>query len=148
MQHAPIQETSSQIVSAPKYVLSLWLWLVVVLGSVAAAWPGAFETEGARKAFFWLVAGLASICIGATQATSRTFVGQITPTGMAGEFFGFMTFAGRASAILGPLVFGTISAATGGDQRWAVGSIGVFFAIGLALLLLVPEPHSDSGSDS
>jgi UMF1 family MFS transporter len=119
--------------------LSLWIWLAVVGGAVIAAWPGLFGDLAARKALFWGVAALASLCIGATQATSRTYVGQIAPAGMSGEYFGFMALAGRASAVLGPFVFGTISAASGGDQRWSVASIGAFFAVGLILLQRAPR---------
>ena len=81
---------------------------------------------------------MSSLCIGAVQATSRTFVGQMAPAGRAGEFYGFMAFAGKGSAILGPLVFGLASAAFD-SQRVAVGTIGVFFFVGLVLLLRVPS---------
>ena len=126
--------------------LSLWLWLIVVVGSVWAAWPGAFESTTSAKTLFWGVAALASLCIGATQATSRTYVAALAPPGMSGEFFGFMALAGRASAVLGPWVFGEVSRASGGDQRWAVATIGGFFAIGLVLLALVREPVPGSAA--
>jgi UMF1 family MFS transporter len=121
--------------------MSLWLWLLVVAGGVAAAWPDLLGSLDTRKAVFWGVAALASLCMGATQATSRTLLAQITPGGMTSQFFGFFALAGRASGVLGPLVFGQVSALTGGDQRWAVASTGVFFAIGLVLLARVPDPR-------
>ena len=108
------------------------MWLGVVAGSEAAAWPGLFSVADA-KLVFWGVAVLASLGIGAIQATSRTFVGQLAPDGRSGEFFGFMAFAGKGSAILGPLVFGLVSDAFA-SQRLAVASIGVFFVIGLLLM--------------
>ena len=118
-------------------VATLVMWLGVVAGAEIAAWPGLFEIEGA-KSFFWGVAVLASLCIGASQATARTLVGKLAPRGQSGEFYGYMAFTGKASAIIGPLVFGLVSAATG-SQRAAVLTIGVFFAIGLVLLLRVRE---------
>jgi len=118
-------------------VATLVMWLCVVAGAEIAAWPGLFSLEGA-KAFFWGVAVLASLCIGASQATARTFVGKLAPEGRSGEFYGYMAFTGKGSAILGPVVFGAVSEACD-SQRAAVLTIGVFFAIGLALLLRVRE---------
>lgn len=124
-------------------VASLLMWLAVVAGAEVAAWPGLFEA-GTAKGVFWGVAGLASLCIGAIQATSRTFVGQLAPAGRSGEFFGFMAFAGKGSAIAGPLVFGWVSE-TLASQRVAVLSIGVFFLIGLILMLRVQDPLTGRG---
>jgi len=118
-------------------VITLVMWLGVVAGAEIAAWPGLFEPEGA-KAFFWGVAVLASLCIGASQATARTFVGKLAPKGRSGEFYGYMAFTGKGSAILGPLVFGVVSEACD-SQRAAVLTIGAFFAVGLVLLLRVRE---------
>lgn len=119
-------------------VITLFMWLVVVAGAEAAAWPGLFSKSGAQNCF-WGVAVLASLCIGAIQATSRTFVGQLAPEGRSGEFFGFMAFAGKGSAIVGPFVFGFVSS-TFHSQRLAVLSIGFFFLMGLALMVFVRRP--------
>jgi UMF1 family MFS transporter len=119
-------------------VVSLLMWLAVVAGAELAVWPGLFE-PGTAKGVFWGVAALASLCIGAIQATSRTFVGQLAPEGRGAEFFGFMAFAGRGSAIVGPFVFGWVSQACA-SQRAAVLSIGLFFVIGLILMLRVQDP--------
>jgi MFS transporter, UMF1 family len=121
-------------------VITILMWLLVVVGSEIAAWPGLFSMGGA-KAFFWGVAALASLCIGASQATARTFVGLLSPEGRSGEFFGYMAFTGKGSAIMGPLVFGLVSNAFQ-SQRAAVLTIGVFFATGLALLLRVKEERA------
>jgi UMF1 family MFS transporter len=123
-------------------VVTLFMWLAVVAGAELAAWPGLFSVSGA-KACFWGVAGLASLCIGAIQATSRTFVGQLAPEGRAGEFYGFMAFAGKGSAILGPLVFGLASDIFD-SQRVAVLTIGAFFLIGLLLLARVADPRRET----
>jgi UMF1 family MFS transporter len=122
----------------PKAVLvaTLFIWLIVVAGSEAAVWPGLFSPQNA-KSVFWAVAALASLAIGAIQATSRSFVGQMAPKGQSGEFYGFMAFAGKGSAILGPLVFGVVSDVFD-SQRAAVGTIGLFFVAGLILLFRVP----------
>ena len=48
--------------------------------------------------------------------------------------FGFYAVVGKSSAILGPIVFGTVSHALGGNQRAAVLAVGAFFVLGLVLL--------------
>ncbi len=119
-------------------IVTLFMWLVVVVGAEISAWPDLFEVSGA-KLCFWGVATLASLCIGAVQATSRTFVGQLAPLERAAEYFGFMAFAGKGSAILGPLVFG-ITSDLFNSQRVAVLSIGLFFLVGLLLMFRVHAP--------
>ncbi len=118
-------------------VITLLIWLGVVAGAELAVWPGLFS-QASAKSCFWIVAGFASLAIGAIQATSRGFVGQLAPVGRAGEFYGFMAFAGKGSAILGPLIFGLLSEGFS-SQRPAVASVGAFFFVGLVLLLRVPK---------
>ena len=50
----------------------------------------------------------------------------LIPPGREGEFFGFYNLCGKSAAVLGPLVFGMVSSATGGNQRdasWRVISV-------------------------
>jgi MFS-type transporter involved in bile tolerance (Atg22 family) len=53
---------------------------------------------------------------------------------MEAEIFGFYTLCGKTAAVMGPLVFGGISHAAGGNQRAGILAIGVFFVTGLVLL--------------
>jgi UMF1 family MFS transporter len=86
---------------------------------------------------FWIVAVLAGTGLGAIQAASRTFMATLIPARREAEFFGFYALVGKAGAILGPLVFGSVSWATGGDQRAAIVVVGLLFLAGLALLARV-----------
>jgi UMF1 family MFS transporter len=90
-------------------------------------------TQGA----FWGAAMGIGLVMGATQSASRGFLATVAGTG-AGELFGFKAVAGKFSAILGPLVFGLVSQATG-DQRPALLAVGLFFVAGLVLMLGVDE---------
>lgn len=83
---------------------------------------------------FFVVAAFAGSGMGAIQAASRTFMARLIPAGREAEFFGFYALCGKASAILGPLVFGMVSVATGGNQRLALLSVLVFFVAGFLLL--------------
>jgi UMF1 family MFS transporter len=67
---------------------------------------------------------------------------SMIPDGREAEFFGFYTFCGRSSSVLGPLIFGYVALATGGDQRLAVMAISVLFLAGLILLQRVRDPKA------
>ena len=64
----------------------------------------------------------------------------MVPIDRASEYFGFHTLMGRTSAALGPLAFGTVSAATG-SQRVAMASLALFFIAGGVLLAFVRLPQ-------
>jgi MFS transporter, UMF1 family len=110
----------------PKAVLMVTLvqWCLVVAAAyfVTAKWQ------------FWIVAVLAGTGLGAVQAAARAFMAGLIPAGQEAELFGFYSLCGKTSAILGPLIFGGISLATGGNQRAAILAVGVMFVVGLALL--------------
>jgi UMF1 family MFS transporter len=63
---------------------------------------------------------------------------QFTPIGRQGEFFGLFSVTGKFAAIIGPILYGEVTAWTG-SQRWAVLSMGLFFLIGLIVLQWVDE---------
>jgi UMF1 family MFS transporter len=109
----------------PKKVVtvSLLLWALV---AVAAYFV---QTKGQ----FWFIACTAGLGLGTVQAGTRAFYTQFVPTGKEAEYFGVYSLVGKSSAILGPLVFGQVSAAFG-SQRPAILSIAAFFITGLALL--------------
>jgi UMF1 family MFS transporter len=113
----------------PKRVVMITLcqWTAVV---VAARFV---ETQ----AQFWVLAVVAGTGLGAVQAASRTFLTSLIPHGMEAELFGFYSLCGKSAAILGPLVFGGISHATGGDQRAGILAIGAFFLVGFVLVARV-----------
>jgi len=109
----------------PKRVVSLalLLWLCVAVS--------AYAVRG--KPAFWLVACTAGLGLGSVQAATRAFFTQFIPRGKEAEYFGVYSLVGKTSAIFGPLVFGSLSAALG-SQRPAILAIALFFAVGLALL--------------
>ncbi len=85
-----------------------------------------------------LIAGAA---MGSSQSTSRSLMSKLTPADKKTEFFGFYSFFGKSSAVVGPLVFGLVSFISG-DQRLAIFSIGFFFLAGLLILTKVDD-HSE-----
>ncbi|WP_447975276.1 MFS transporter [Nitrospira sp. Kam-Ns4a] len=114
----------------PKGTISttLVLWIALTAGAAVVQTPEQFYAIG-------LIAGAA---LGANQATSRALLGQFTPPGRQAEFFGFFSVTGKFAAVVGPLVYGEVTAWTG-SQRWAVLAMAGFFALGLLLFQAVDE---------
>ena len=116
-------------VRGPKFVVTLmlaqWTAVTAIAFFVEAKWQ------------FWIVAVLAGTGLGAIQAASRTFMATLIPPGREAQFFGFYALVGKAGAIVGPIVFGGVSRATGGNQRAAIAVLGLFFLAGLTLLARV-----------
>ena len=134
------------------------LYIVVQLSALLGAlvWAGPTDRLGAKRvvmitlvqwalvavaAFFvetqvqfFVVAVLAGTGLGAIQAASRTLLASLTPPGSEARMFGFYALCGKSAAIMGPLVFGGVSYAAGGNQRLGILAVGCFFVIGLALL--------------
>jgi MFS transporter, UMF1 family len=110
-------------------MISLFMWLAVVLM--------AFLVE--EKNLFYVVGLLAGAAMGSSQSTSRSLMSRLTPPDKKTEFFGFYSFFGKSSAVIGPMVFGLISYISG-NQRLAIISIGFFFVIGMLILTKVKDP--------
>ena len=96
------------------------------------------------KSVFFGVAVVAGIGLGSIQAASRSFMSALIPDGKEAEMFGFYAFCGKSSSIIGPIVFGTVSRVTGGNQRLAVVAIAAFFIVGGVLLARVADPLADA----
>lgn len=113
-------------------MITLLLWLLTIALAIVIR----------DKNGFYLVGLLAGSAMGSSQSTSRSLMSKLTPPEKKTEFFGFYSFFGKSSAVLGPLVFGYVSYATN-SQRIAIFTIGFFFLIGLLILTKVKEPQSD-----
>lgn len=108
------------------------------------------------KGGFWWAAVIAGLCMGSSQSAGRAMAGVLAPPARLAEFYGLWTFAIRLASILGPLSYGVITWATGGNQRLAIGFTAVLFLVGLALLQPVDmqrgrqralQPSRPSGGD-
>lgn len=112
-------------------LITLIIWFFVVFSA---------SIMSSKIAFFW-VGSIAGLGMGSTQSVSRSLMSKLTPFDKKTEFFGFYSFFGKSSAVLGPLVFGFVSWQTG-NQRIAILSMGIFFLIGLILLQRVKESRA------
>ena len=110
-------------------VITLFMWLFTVVLAYFV-----YDKIG-----FYIVGLLAGAAMGSCQSTSRSLMSKLTPPEKKTEFFGFYSFFGKSSAVIGPLVFGLVSFLSG-DQRLAIISIAFFFIIGLLILTKVKDP--------
>ena len=112
--------------------ITLVLWILIVCAAY-------FVTN---VAMFYGVALGAGAAIGSSQSASRSLMALLTPRAREAEFFGFYDgLCGKASAVIGPLVYGIIADLTG--ERVAVVAIGLFFVAGLIILQGVKEPERE-----
>ena len=92
---------------------------------------------GLDKEFeFFALAAVIGCVQGGVQSLSRSWYGRLVPAGKAGEYFGFYNMMGKAAAVLGPLLTGTVALFTE-DSRLAILSIVILFVVGGLLLLRV-----------
>ncbi|MFC3884310.1 MFS transporter [Bacillus songklensis] len=91
---------------------------------------------------FWVAGSLFGVALGAMWVTTRTLIVELAPPHKRGQFFGLFAFSGKVSAILGPVVYGTITlvfAHTGSlASRLALSSLLVFTLIGLLVHFKTP----------
>ena len=85
---------------------------------------------------FYLLAAWVGFVQGGIQGSSRGMFGKLIPKEKAGEFFGLYNVMGRAGAILGPLMVGTLLTLYG-NVRIALLPIAVLFIVGGLLLTTV-----------
>ena len=104
---------------------------ITLVGWIATCIIAALTTT---KGGFWYAAALAGFCMGSSQSAGRAMAGLFAPRAQLAEFYGLWGFATRLASIIGPLAYGSITWATGGNQRIAIASTTVLFAIGLVVL--------------
>jgi MFS transporter, UMF1 family len=111
----------------------------LALGSTLVGWVATcvIAALSTTKGQFWWAAAIAGLCMGSSQSAGRALAGMFAPPKQLAEFYGLWTFAIRLASIIGPLSYGAITWATGGNQRLAILSTAALFIAGLLLLLKV-----------
>ncbi|HEX2544176.1 MAG TPA: MFS transporter [Ramlibacter sp.] len=111
----------------------------LALGSTLVGWilTCAIAACSTTKGQFWWAAAIAGLCMGSSQSAGRAMAGMFAPAKQLAEFYGLWTFAVRLSSIIGPLTYGAITWATGGNQRLAILSTAGMFLLGLVMLTKV-----------
>jgi UMF1 family MFS transporter len=105
-------------------VITLIIWFCVIFMAILSV----------NKHIFLATGLLAGLSMGSSQAASRSLMARLTPKEHITEFFGFYDGSfGKASAVIGPMVFGLVSAQAG-SQKVGLASLLVFFGLGLLIM--------------
>lgn len=88
---------------------------------------------------FYVMASLVGLVMGGIQALSRSTYSKLLPqSDDTASFFSFYDVAEKIGIVIGMCVYGIIDQITG-SPRFAIVFLGVFFVIGLILLVRVPK---------
>lgn len=114
---------ADRIGAKPTIAILIGLWLVLLgYGIFAHTFTD-----------FLIIGLMAGVGVGALTTVSRAMMTLVSPPAHQAEFFGFFAVAGRASAVLGPPLFGAISSLTG-DARYALPALMALLVAALFLL--------------
>ena len=119
----------------------LLLWLVAISVAVVAVAPW----------MLFLAGPFVGSALGGTWTVSRAMLLALSPPERVGEFFGIYVLTDKLSAVVGPVVIGSVLTALEGygtlSYRIAIGSLVPIMALGLFLLLRVPDARPDPNAD-
>ncbi len=115
-------------------VISLWivcLFMIVLISNHIA---------------FWILGGIIGALLGSTWTSARPLLITLAPKDMLGEFFGLYALSGKLAAIIGPLIWSTVTLslhAYGNVFKFkaAILALAVIMTIGLLVLRPVPDFH-------
>ena len=93
-----------------------------------------FLREGG-KPVFWVGGIILSAAVGPAQASSRSLLARVTPSGMQGEVFGLYATTGRVMSFLSPLLWALFIGWFGATHY---GILGIVIVLLVGLLLLLP----------
>ena len=106
-------------------MVTLLIWIAMVAVAYFAQ----------TKPIFWIAANLAGIAMGSSQSAGRALVGVLAPEKDRSAFYSFWNMALWVANIIGPMTYGLITWITGNDQRLALLCTGLFFVVGMVLLV-------------
>jgi UMF1 family MFS transporter len=91
------------------------------------------------KTWLWALALPLGTFFGPAQSASRSLMARLAPPRLTAEFFGLYALSGKATAFVGPALYGIVTQWSG-SQRWGMSTIIAFIATGALLLLPVRSP--------
>lgn len=108
--------------------------ILIALAGIGVLGAGILLVQS--QTLFWAFALPIGIFLGPAQSASRSLMARIAPPEVTTEMFGLYALSGKATAFLGPAVFGWVTSLAD-SQRVGLSTILVFLAVGAALLLPV-----------
>lgn len=95
-----------------------------------------FASQMEQEGEFYALAVAIGLVQGGIQSLSRSLYARLIPADKSAEFFGFYNMLGKFAAVLGPLLVGGVSMASG-DPRLSMLSLLLLFGLGALLLTRV-----------
>ncbi|OGX88264.1 MFS transporter permease [Hymenobacter lapidarius] len=110
---------------ALSWAVFIWMLICVAGYFVQAGWS------------FYALASVIGLTMGAVQSLSRSTYSKIIPenTPNSAAYFSFFDVTEKVGIVIGLVVFGGISQLTGGNMRYSILALIVFFILGLYFLL-------------
>ncbi len=111
----------------------------IVLALIGLIGFGAALLLVESKTSFFVLGVFLGLFFGPAQAASRSLMAHMSPPGQEAEMFGLYAFTGRATAFIGPLLFGWATIALE-SQRAGMATALALVILGLLLLLPLRAP--------
>lgn len=108
-------------------IIRISLIALIIFGSLAISLSSPM--------LFWVCGSLIGIFVGPLQSASRSHILRLTPEGVESRVFGFFTLTGKATAFIGPLIYGGLVLISGSDR---IGMLVVIALLLAGLFLLRP----------
>ena len=91
-----------------KKMLNITLWCLVFATVLAFLSPMITSHDNliTPKTLFWIAGVIIGFMQGPNQSGSRALMTRLTPDKKKNEFFGFYAFSGKATAFIGPILYG------------------------------------------
>ncbi|HUU77439.1 MAG TPA: MFS transporter [candidate division Zixibacteria bacterium] len=131
------------------FIISGFAWMIAVILFMFAGW-----VIGGVTLPWWISlfgAFFIGIGFGGVWIIGRQFIMVLAPPSKLAQYAGFQKIAGRVSAIVSPLIFASMMflgarifvgpLTANYSYRLALGSIVVFFIIGIIFMLFIVDPH-------
>ncbi len=125
------------------FYLVCFLWAISLILGIYLIFAFRYIDIGLNYPFMLsiIMGVVAGPALGGTWTANRIMVTRISPKEKFGEYFGFTSISGKASASLGPIIFGAIllSADVIGKYAWGLGllAMGIIMLLGLLVLKFV-----------
>jgi UMF1 family MFS transporter len=110
------------------------IYIAIVVYAGICLWGYRLSSAGE----FYALAVAIGLVQGGINSLSRSLFSRLIPEDQSAQFFGYYNTIGRFSAVLGPVVMGWVSVATGNPRLSMLALIG-FFVLGAMFLARVPD---------
>jgi MFS transporter, UMF1 family len=126
-------KASRKFGNIPTLIVINAIWVVICVGAFFITLP----------IHFYVTAGFLGIVLGGIQALSRSTYSKFLPeTNDTASFFSFYDVTEKIGIVIGMSIYATIDELSG-SMRNAIIFLGLFFLVGLLLLLRVPKQQKE-----